>query len=118
VWAEPETEGEAYIPLARQKRQRSEAILSTVADLFGMDVVPRPSPGAVARAAYGFGEDRGGGTAVMTREEVRTMARDIAEEVVAAMPTPVNVEHKGNYGDPHAIAEMVYAKFNRKIRRP
>ena len=36
VWAEPETGGEAYIPLAPAKRARSTAILSRVADIFGM----------------------------------------------------------------------------------
>lgn len=39
VWAEPETGGEAYIPLAPSKRTRSTAILATVADKFGMTVV-------------------------------------------------------------------------------
>ena len=37
-WAEPETEGEAYIPLAKSKRQRSEKILGQVANAFGMRV--------------------------------------------------------------------------------
>lgn len=36
LWAEPETGGEAYIPLAPSKRARSRAILSDVADRFGM----------------------------------------------------------------------------------
>ncbi len=40
VWAEPETDGEAYIPLARSKRDRSEAILSTVAGEFGGQYIP------------------------------------------------------------------------------
>jgi len=35
VWAEPETGGEAYIPLGSQKRDRSMAILEDVADRFG-----------------------------------------------------------------------------------
>ncbi|MEV0526054.1 phage tail protein [Streptomyces sp. NPDC050439] len=35
VWAEPETGGEAYIPLAQGKRPRSLAILEEVADRFG-----------------------------------------------------------------------------------
>lgn len=39
IWAEPETGGEAYIPLAPSKRARSTAILATVADKFGMTVV-------------------------------------------------------------------------------
>jgi phage-related protein len=40
VWAEPETGGEAYIPLASNKRGRSTAILGAVADHFGYGLVP------------------------------------------------------------------------------
>lgn len=36
IWAEPETGGEAYIPMSLAKRSRSEQILATVADRFGM----------------------------------------------------------------------------------
>ncbi|MBT2508799.1 phage tail protein [Streptomyces sp. ISL-98] len=36
VWAEPETGGEAYIPLSESKRPRSLAILEEVADRFGV----------------------------------------------------------------------------------
>lgn len=43
VFNEPETGGEAYIPLAQVKRPRSSAILSRVADEFGYDLVPRGS---------------------------------------------------------------------------
>lgn len=39
VWNEPETKGEAYIPLAPEKRKRSEAILQRVAEMFGGRVV-------------------------------------------------------------------------------
>lgn len=39
VWAEPETGGEAYIPLAPAKRSRSLLILTEVARRFGLDVV-------------------------------------------------------------------------------
>ena len=45
VWAEPETGGEAYIPLASSKRGRSTAILSTVADMFGYGLVPMADGG-------------------------------------------------------------------------
>ncbi|MBX7551528.1 phage tail tape measure protein [Streptomyces sp. tea 10] len=38
VWAEPETQGEAYIPLAGSKRPRSKRILEEVARRFGGDV--------------------------------------------------------------------------------
>lgn len=40
VWAEPETGGEAYIPLAPAKRARSTAILEEVASDFGYVLVP------------------------------------------------------------------------------
>lgn len=40
VFAEPETGGEAYIPLSPAKRSRSAGILGQVADEFGYDLVP------------------------------------------------------------------------------
>lgn len=39
VWAEPETQGEAYIPLAERKRARSVNILRQVAEMFGFELV-------------------------------------------------------------------------------
>ncbi|MER7497133.1 hypothetical protein ABT033_31610, partial [Streptomyces pharetrae] len=39
IWNEPETHGEAYIPLSPAKRKRSEAILQRVAEMFGGQVV-------------------------------------------------------------------------------
>ncbi len=39
VWAEPETEGEWYIPRAKSKRARSVAILNDVANDFGLQLV-------------------------------------------------------------------------------
>jgi SLT domain-containing protein len=43
LWAEPETGGEAYIPLAQSKRSRSTAILSSVAQTFGHRLIPAAS---------------------------------------------------------------------------
>lgn len=40
LWAEPETGGEAYIPLAASKRGRSTAILANVAQRFGYNLSP------------------------------------------------------------------------------
>jgi hypothetical protein len=37
IWAEPETGGEAYIPLSASKRSRSMQILGNVMDRFGID---------------------------------------------------------------------------------
>lgn len=59
VWAEPETGGEAYIPLAPGKRERSEEILGEVAHRFGM-YVGRYADGAVV------GGPSAGGTASAT----------------------------------------------------
>lgn len=52
LWAEPETGGEAYIPLAPGKRKRSEAILDSVARLFGGRVVYFAN-GALSQFAQG-----------------------------------------------------------------
>jgi TP901 family phage tail tape measure protein len=38
VWAEPETQGEAYVPLAASKRPRSKAIVEEVVHRFGGEV--------------------------------------------------------------------------------
>ncbi|MCX5182658.1 hypothetical protein [Streptomyces sp. NBC_00268] len=52
LWAEPETGGEAYIPLSPGKRKRSEAILERVAEMFGGQVVYF-AQGAMRRYASG-----------------------------------------------------------------
>jgi TP901 family phage tail tape measure protein len=46
-WAEPETGGEAFIPLARSKRPRSLSIMSDVADRFGYALVSRQANGGL-----------------------------------------------------------------------
>lgn len=58
VWAEPETRGEAYIPFAMSKRNRSTEVLGQVAQRFGYDLVDRST-------GYGYevkGTDVTGGT--------------------------------------------------------
>lgn len=49
VWAEPETGGEAYIPLAPGKRPRSTRILRAVADSFGFGLTPMAAGGVLPR---------------------------------------------------------------------
>lgn len=51
IWAEPETGGEAYIPLAPAKRERSTAIAAKVADLFGYSLVDKAT-GTPYRGGY------------------------------------------------------------------
>ncbi|MFD0405024.1 phage tail tape measure protein [Kitasatospora sp. NPDC127116] len=51
LWAEPETGGEAYIPLAGAKRGRSLRILDQVAGMFGQQLIPaRPTAGELIPA--------------------------------------------------------------------
>lgn len=47
LWAEPETGGEAYIPLAQSKRQRSAGILQQVAEKFGFGLMPMAQGGVL-----------------------------------------------------------------------
>jgi hypothetical protein len=73
VWSEPETGGEAYIPLGESKRGRSLDILGTVADRFGYQLIRanamRFADGGIAApssVAGGFGDMQ----VVMPRELV------------------------------------------------
>jgi len=89
VWAEPETGGEAYIPLAKDSRRpRAEKILATVAERFGMRVdkfakggiavttrMPSTQSLAMIAAAVGAGS--------------RMFARDIARGVGARMKADI-----------------------------
>lgn len=67
IWGEPETRGEAYIPLANDgRRGRAESILSEVAGIFG---------GRYEK--YATGGIRGGGTSTVVVEQ-GGLAREIA----------------------------------------
>lgn len=87
LWAEPETGGEAYIPLAPAKRARSVGILGQVADRFGMQLVPF--------ADGGFWDSVGGvvsGIGAGVRNLVVTVAdflTDPANAIKDAISTPV-----------------------------
>lgn len=55
IWAEPETGGESYIPLAKSKRKRSTQILAKTADIFGLTVLDKKGnlvdPGTTSQVA-------------------------------------------------------------------
>ena len=57
VWGEDETGGEAYIPLAASKRDRSMDVLSEVADLFGYRLAPGEQAGSPVGSFQGTGSD-------------------------------------------------------------
>ena len=79
VWAEPETGGEAYIPLAKSKRTRSEQILATVADKFGMRL-ERYANGSDPSSSVAV--PAGGDTYNINVESVPT---DVTEETTSAI---------------------------------
>lgn len=93
VWAEPETGGEGYIPLAKSKRRRSEAILGQIADIFGGTYIPgHATPyatGGVGGNATGAGAANVHVTAVVTNpwtgEQARAFARTEAVKVVRSV---------------------------------
>jgi hypothetical protein len=71
IWNEPETKGEAYLPLAPEKRKRSEAILDRVAQIFGGMVV---YPGRGALSNYADGGIRTGGSSSRLRSTIAAAA--------------------------------------------
>ena len=93
VWAEPETGGEGYIPLAKSKRKRSEAILGRIADIFGGTYIPGAATpyatGGVGGNATGTGSATVHVTALVTNpwtgEQARAFARTEAVKVVRSI---------------------------------
>nr|DAY45900.1 MAG TPA: tail tape measure protein [Caudoviricetes sp.] len=91
VWAEPETGGEAYIPLASTKRGRSRSILAEVARRFGDVYIPA---GSTAYANGSPTKDTPATTNIhvtayvtnpFTGEEVRAYARTEAVKVTRSV---------------------------------
>ena len=82
LWAEPETGGEAYIPLSPAKRTRSEAILGQVADRFGM---------RLERYANGSSGTAGGSSEVVSAGgdtyniNVESVPTNVTEETTSAI---------------------------------
>lgn len=86
VWAEPETEGEAYIPLAQSKRGRSENILSVVAEKFGFGLVKKFADGGLN------GGSTTGSASPIQRLATPTM---IAPQVIVQPSAPLDEEKVG-----------------------
>lgn len=76
VWAEPETGGEAYIPLAASKRPRSTTILSSVAKSFGFGLIPAAS-GTILNGPAGIGR--------ALNDSVDRVANTVARAAVQAL---------------------------------
>ena len=114
VWAEEETGGEAYIPLAASKRARSMAILAQVAEEFGYALV-RQAEGAVLAFA------NGGNFATRTTASTipnPTIAATIPVDVVVTsvkMPRDVQVYTPGGTltgGLPDVATSAIQRRFD------
>ena len=92
VWAEQETGGEAYIPLALAKRSRSESILAEVANRFGGEYVK------YANGDSGTGSLRspstGGDTYSVT---VNSVDSNVAGEVGSEVMSSIRHLRRGGY---------------------
>lgn len=73
VWGEPETGGEAYIPLAESKRGRSTSILSEVAEQFGYRLEKFASGGVRREARQARGPIRAATSGDTERNLLRLM---------------------------------------------
>jgi TP901 family phage tail tape measure protein len=87
IWAEPETGGEAYIPLAYSKRSGSMALVAQVASAFGAQVVPMAAGGTWGVPAYSAAGVGGGGQSSNAALEraAAAMERASARRSVARM---------------------------------
>lgn len=82
-WAEKKTGGEAFIPLANEKRGRSTDILSQVADRFGLMLVEKFTSGGFRYPAFKYPafkfDPKGGARTTQTRQYMADKASRYAE---------------------------------------
>ncbi|WNZ11488.1 hypothetical protein [Streptomyces sp. 11x1] len=90
VWGEPETGGEAYIPLAQAKRPRSVAILSEVAEQFG----------------YGLEQYARGGVTKAEREARKDARGDLTISHFGRRAGYKNTEFANALGSPGSLGEL------------
>jgi hypothetical protein len=91
VWAEPETGGEAYIPLALSKRDRSVAVLEETADRFG----------------YGLEKFARGGVTKKEREARNAARGELTISHFGQMAGFKNPEIRNQIGDPGSVMDLV-----------
>ena len=91
LWAEPETGGEAYIPLSPAKRSRSTAILANVANRFGFGITPYANGGIGDGAGNLVGDvlDNIAGAASVAWEFLTNPAAAIEKHIVDGIIGPL-----------------------------
>ena len=120
VWAEPETGGEAYIPLSSSKRERSTAILGEVADKFGLTVTKHFADGGVdyvggmkpAAQSGGSGFDAGALGEAFSQATERAL-RPLAASMAAGSSQPVELKIHLDGREVHTQIKMLERKFGR-----
>lgn len=81
VWSEPETGGEAYIPLSKAKRGRSTKILEEVARMFGMTLLKTKSY-ANGGVEGGKGASGGSSASLSTGRVSAAFVSTVAQEMM------------------------------------
>ena len=80
VWAEPETGGEYYVPMAQSKRPRSLKIASQMVDEMGYEMAPKGG-GSQLSSAGGAGVSLGDATVRLHPSDMREIVRGLADAV-------------------------------------
>ena len=118
LWAEPETGGEAYIPLAQSKRGRSTAILGEVARRFGYGLTAYANGGIRKPETGGFWDNVGGVVSSIGRGvksfgknlwDAGAMAVEIIKDPIGAIKKGVAelMENAGTGGNSSNLFDIV-----------
>ena len=89
-WAEPETGGEAYIPLALSKRSRSMDILEEVAKIFGYMLIPNMKKFADGGLLGGLYSSSSNATPLSTTNRESSTRRGVNNTVVYNISMEIN----------------------------
>lgn len=106
VWAEPETGGESYIPLAGEKRTQSTKILEKTADLFGYQLVPK---GTIPYASGGLGR-------TVRTPRANWSGSGSSTTVVNHVSVSVNADSRVSRSEVLAAVNAGMGEFSRNLR--
>lgn len=110
MWAEPETGGEAYIPLALSKRIRSLKILQTVAEMFGFSLMKKFAEGGMMPAM-----PQSSSTASSYLPSTRAVSSNSSTSASPAPTIIVNVYPPAGM-DTRAVGKSVIQELNWQIQ--
>lgn len=86
-WAEPETGGEAFIPMSPAKRTRSLDILAEVADRFGLGLIRKFGSGGITGGTESFGNISGPGITTSDQQSAWDAVRQQFPDAVLTSAT-------------------------------